>query len=114
MLIERNLAPVCTLIGAAIVLPHAYAAAAGRAAHPSIGGMFFGCLIGAVGIFLSTLIAVAPERWLPVRILAGLLLSGLTLAFVLGAGFFALHAIGVSAVVLGVAALLPAAAFCCA
>ena len=111
MLIERNLAPALTLIGAAIVLPPVYAAVQGRAPHPSAGLLAFGCIIGAAGIFLATLLGASQERWLPVRIVVGLLLGGLALTFALGAGFFALHAGGASSVLLGVAALLPAVAF---
>ena len=111
MLIERNLAPACTLIGAFLVLPQAFAAAAGHAQRPSAGGLIAGCLIGAFGIFLSTLMLVAPERWLPIRIAGGLLFGTLTLAFVLGTGFAALHAMGAWAIVLGVGALAPAVGF---
>ena len=111
MLIERNLAPACTLIGAFLALPQAYAAVAGHPQRPSASGLIIGCLIGALGIFLSTLMLVAQERWLPVRIAGALLFGALTLAFALGTGLVALHAVGAAAFVLGAAALVPLVAF---
>ena len=111
MLLERNVAPALTAIGASLLLPHAYAAAMGRPTAPSAGTLVLGCLFGAAGIFLSTLLAVSSGMWPWVRIVAGIVLGALTFAFVLGTGFYALHAIGVWSIVLALAALLPAFAF---
>jgi hypothetical protein len=110
MLIERNLAPVFTLAGGALVFPHVIAHWQTGAVQP-IGSLVAGSALGAAGLFMSTMLLLESGHPLRFRVVAGAILCAITLAFVGGAGLVALHARGGPSLFLGTAALLPALGF---
>lgn len=111
MQVERQISVALMGISLAVVLPQWVPALHGDLTHVSASSLLIGNLLAAPGLFLWALMNLSSEQPRGWRVVAGLLLTALTLAFAGGAGWIASRLGGERAIVPAFAALLPLCGF---